>query len=357
MLNFDFKEMGSLRKGNYLIQNLEFYKYHGLGNDFIIIDNIKSKIPEKYLPDLARKLCFRQFWVGADGIILIEKPSDPRKFDIRYRMFNPDGSEAEMCGNGIRCFAVHLYNYGIVKKDKINIETLAGLIVPKLNFYDESEESPDHNGNSKGDKSDKTSIHKKIIKDVTVDMGVPIFEREKIPVANPENIQNNASINNNNNNNDNNNNSKSNNNKECLNETLVVEDQKFTFSAVSMGNPHAVIFVDNIDWDILKKYGPLIEKNKLFPQKINVEFVQVLSETEANFAVWERGAGITLACGTGASASVAVGVKLGKFKPNTDIKIHLPGGDLSIKFSQNKIWMTGEATFVYKGNIEKIYVL
>ncbi|MCP4763949.1 MAG: diaminopimelate epimerase [archaeon] len=301
-------EVEELLIGDFLIKDLKFVKCNGLGNDFVLINNMDYNIPENYLSNLAKKLCNRNFWIGSDGLLLICESEDKEKFDIKYRMFNPDGSEAEMCGNGIRAFAQYVYTYGIVKKEVLKVDTLAGLIVPKLNIVDGK------------------------IKDVTVDMGIPIFERSKIPIAGLGE------------------------GGKCLNEKIEVGGKTFEFTGVSMGNPHAVIFVDSIDMDEVKKFGPMIETHEMFPARMNVEFVQILSETEENFSVWERGAGITLACGTGACASVAAGVILEKFKPNTDILVHLPGGDLSIKYADGKIWMTGPAVISFEGIIKEIYI-
>ena len=287
--------------------NLSFEKYHGLGNDYIIINDIELNIPEDKKGDLAKKICKRNFSVGADGLIYVNK-SDIA--DIRMRIFNNDGSEAEMCGNGIRCFSKYIYEHSIVEKEIINVETLKGIISAKLTFK---------------------SKYSKIVNGVEIDMGPPILNCEDIPII-PDN-----------------------NEFECLNESIVVIDKIFKFSAVSMGNPHAVIFIENRpDDNDLNKYGAVIETHERFPNKTNVEFVQVLSNNECNLRVFERGVGITNSCGTGSCAAVVAGSILGKFRKNVPITVHNDGGDLIINYTGLSVFMEGPVEKVFTGKIDKL---
>ena len=294
--------MSSIKLGN-----LSFEKYQGLGNDYIIINDIELNIPEDKKGDLAKKICKRNFSVGADGLIYVNN-SDVA--DIRMRIFNNDGSEAEMCGNGIRCFSKYIYEHSIVEKEIINVETLKGIISAKLTFK---------------------SKYSKIVNGVEIDMGLPILKCEDIPII-PVN-----------------------NEFECLNESIVVIDKIFKFSAVSMGNPHAVIFIENRpDDNDLNKYGAVIETHERFPNKTNVEFVQVLSNNECNLRVFERGVGITNSCGTGSCAAVVAGSILGKFRKNVPITVHNDGGDLIINYTGLSVFMEGPVEKVFTGKIDKL---
>lgn len=288
------------------LENFEFEKYHGIGNDYILINDIQYKIPDKKKSELAMKLCKFHFSIGADGLIFV---SNSDKADIRMRIFNPDGSEAEMCGNGIRCFSKYVYEKNLVRQNPINIETLAGLKVAQLNIVDGK------------------------VKSVKIDMGAPILDCEKIPVISIKNES------------------------RCLNEPLEILDRKFTFSAVSMGNPHAIIFIDDqLNDDDLEKYGGAIEPHERFPNKINVEFVKVLSETESILRVYERGVGITKSCGTGTCAAVVAGILLGKFKENKPTTVHNDGGDLIITYTGKSVFLEGPVERVFKGVIENLKV-
>ena len=269
---------------------IEFTKMHGLGNDYIYIDMTnkqKNNIEENELPKIARFLSNRHFGIGGDGIILIEKSEIA---DFKMRIFNSDGTEAEMCGNGIRCFAKYIYENGLTKKENLKIETLAGIKEIKLI------------------KNDKNKIEK-----IEVNMGIPKIE-EKI--------------------------------------RLKILDKEFEITNISMGNPHAVIFVDNVEKVDLEKYGPAIENNKYFPNRTNVEFVEILDKNLVKMRVWERGAKETYACGTGACATVVAGYinNLNKRK----VKVLLKGGELEINWKEktNEIYMTGIATEVFKGKIK-----
>ncbi len=288
------------------LKNFDFEKQHGLGNDYIIINDIKWQIPDDKKSLIAAKLCKQHYSIGANGLIFVCK-SD--KADIRMRIFNSDGSEAEMCGNGIRCFSKYVYENGIVKKIKIKIETLKGILGAELNL--------------KGFK----------VMAVKVDMGPPVLECEKVPAISTKGQ------------------------KQCVDEPIEVANKKFNFTAVSIGNPHAVIFVDfQLNNDDLQKYGAAIEIHKIFPKKTNVEFVKVLSDRECVLKVFERGVGITNACGTGTCASVVAGTLLGKFKKNIPVLVHNDGGNLTITYTGETVLMEGPVEKVYSGIIEKLEI-
>jgi len=276
---------------------MRFVKMHGLGNDFIIINTLVEKEFLDYFA-LATKLCDRNFGIGADGLLLIW-PS--QNADIRMQIINSDGSEAEMCGNGIRCFAKYVFEQGIVNKTTMKVETLAGVMIPEVILED-----------------DKVVL-------VRVDMGEPQLDRAQIPMlGEPGSV---------------------------ISEKLKIQEQEFKITAVSMGNPHCVIFVSDLEEVDIKKWGPLIEKHQAFPRKVNVEFVQVLNGSEALMRVWERGAGITLACGTGACATLTAGVLNNLLERKAIIK--LLGGELTIEWAENNhLYMTGTAVEVFRGEIE-----
>ncbi|MHA1148337.1 MAG: diaminopimelate epimerase [Promethearchaeota archaeon] len=289
-----------------LLENLHFGKYHGLGNDYVLINDMELQIPEEKKSQLAKKLCEFHFSIGADGLIYV-CPS--KKADIKMRIFNDDGSEAEMCGNGIRCFSKYVYEHEIVKKSSINIETLKGIMIADLNIVDDKVEG------------------------VKINMGPPSLKCDEIPVISV------------------------NDKDKCINEQIEVLDKTFFFTAVNMGNPHAVIFIDEqVNDEELNTYGAAIELHERFPKKTNVEFVQVLSETEATLRVFERGVGVTNSCGTGTCASVVAGTVLGKFKENTPITVHNDGGDLIITYTSETIFMEGPVEKSFKGIIEEIRI-
>ncbi|KAB2954480.1 diaminopimelate epimerase [Heliorestis acidaminivorans] len=278
---------------------MEFVKMHGLGNDFVIVDARKSPYLEhKDWEEVAIKVCDRHYGIGADGLILV-LPSEIA--DISWRIINPDGSEPEMCGNGIRCFARYVYERAIVTNKIIKVETLAGIIVPEIQVNDEG----------------------KVVA-VKVDMGEPIFERSKIPMTGHAD--------------------------KVIDEEIDVNGNTVKITALSMGNPHCLIYVDKIDQAPLTEWGPLVEKHQIFPKKTNVEFVEILNRNEAHMRVWERGAGPTLACGTGACATLVGSVLNGYL--DRQATIHLPGGDLEIEWDEgsNKVFMTGPAVEVFQGN-------
>ena len=277
---------------------MKFTKMQGLGNDFVIVDARNLTLPTD-LADWSKKLCDRHFGIGADGLMLV-LPSECA--DIRMQILNSDGSEAEMCGNGIRCFAKFVYEEGLVKNNPLTVETLAGLMVPEVVL----------------DASGQVVL-------VTVDMGEPRLTRAEIPMLGD--------------------------NGQVSDETLHVAEKPFQITAVSMGNPHCVTFVDDIGQADLEKWGPLLEHSPSFPKKTNVEFVQVLNRQEVIMRVWERGASITMACGTGACATAVACVLNGRTERK--ITVHLDGGDLKIDWDEasNHIFMTGAAETVFAGEI------
>lgn len=276
-----------------------FTKMHSIGNDFIMIDAMNQRLEGMDYSQLAIDLCNRHFGIGADGLILI---LNSERCDLKMRIFNSDGSEAEMCGNGIRCFARFAFENKLIEKEIFSVETLAGIIVPALVIQEGS------------------------IIAVEVDMGKPILAPNEIPI-------------------------KDINTKHVIAHPIEIEKKVYHFTAVSMGNPHAIIFVDQLKSIDIKKIGPLFENHTYFPNKINVEFTQILNRQEAVVKVWERGAGETLACGTGACAVVVAGV-LNQLL-DRKVLIHLPGGDLRIEWQQtdDHIIMIGDAQNVFKGEI------
>lgn len=271
---------------------MDFMKMHGLGNDFIAVQASSFEDAARY-QIYCEAWCDRHLGIGADGI-LVTGPESTK--DIFMRIFNPDGSEAEMCGNGIRCIALYARKAGLVKKDCFAVKTLSG-----TRFVEVA-----------GDKA------------VKVDMGYPILKRAAIPVEG-----------------------------EGSNLDIVVNlpEMNFTVTAVSMGNPHAIILVDDASKVPLQRWGPSLGKNPLFPAGTNVEFVQILGKNEIMVRVWERGAGITLACGTGACASVVACHLQGK--TGREVLVHLPGGDLFIEWNHydDHVYMTGPAQEVFRGTI------
>jgi len=278
------------------VAEIKFWKMHGLGNDYIVIDNRDEKLNEKDLSEIARNLCRRRFSVGADGLLLLCNSSVA---DVKMRIFNADGSEAEMCGNGIRCLAKYCYENNITRKTELKIETLAGIKTVWLNVKDGT------------------------VKSVTVDMGSPILERPRIPMVGEG---------------------------KCIDEELDVEGEKIRITSLSVGNPHCVIFVDCVDDFPVEKFGPKIENHPIFPNRTNVEFVQITRNNEMKIRVWERGVGETLACGTGACASVVAANLVGK--ANSKCTVHLLGGDLIVEYMNDRILMSGAAEKSFEGILE-----
>jgi len=273
---------------------MKFWKMHGLGNDFIVVDNRNEKISDAEATELARKLCERRFSVGADGLLLV---SNSAVADVKMRIFNADGSEAEMCGNGIRCFAKYCYENSVVRKNELTVETLAGI------------------------KRAWLTVENDLVASVMVDMGAPVLERGKIPMLGQGT---------------------------CINEDLQVNGENYKVTCLSVGNPHCVVFVDALDDFPVELVGLKIENNRLFPKKTNVEFAQVLNSKELKVRVWERGCGETLACGTGACAAVAAGNLLQKV--GGKVTVHLLGGDLEVEYAE-RLFLSGPAVKVFEGTL------
>lgn len=284
------------------LKEIQFSKMHGLGNDYVVIDETEGEvIPEKNKNEISFELCRRGFSIGADGVIFVCPPTTE---DIRFRIFNSDGSEAEMCGNGIRCFSKYVYDKGIVIKDVLNVETLGGTKKVTLTI-----------------KNDEVSSSR-------VDMGTATFKSSEIPIVSKKD--------------------------EVIDEEIDFKGKIYKVTAVSIGNPHAVIFTDDLNEVSLSEIGPVIETHELFPQKTNVHFVKIINKNEIDMITWERGAGVTFACGTGATSCVIAGFKLGMVYES--VLVHLPGGDLQIDVYENNGelggFMEGDAVFVFDGFIQ-----
>ena len=281
------------------MDRLKFTKMHGAGNDYIYINCFEETVknPEK----LAIKVSDRHFGIGSDGLILIS-PSD--KADFKMNIYNADGSEGMMCGNGIRCVSKYVYDNGMTDKDEISVETRSGIKLIKMNV---------ENG--------------KVVS-ARVNMGEPILEAEKIPTKfDGENV---------------------------IRQKLTIDEKDYEVTCVSMGNPHCIVYVDDVKDIDLEKIGPKFENNEMFPERINTEFVHVVSDTELDMRVWERGSGETLACGTGSCAVTVASVLCGYCKRNTEIKINLLGGTLTdIWTDGGDVYMTGPAATVCTGEIEE----
>lgn len=278
---------------------IEFVKMHGLGNDYLYINCIKNREP-LFPEELAKRLSNRHFGVGADGIILV---CNSKIADFKMRIFNSDGSEAEMCGNGIRGFAKYVYDYNLIDKNEFKIETLAGIRKVKLN-----------------------TLNKSITENITVDMGEPILHPVKIPVLTREE-------------------------QPIKDLKIVIKNKIFTITCVSMGNPHAIIRLHNLEDINVKEYGPLIENRSEFPKRTNVEFIEIKDRSRIKMKVWERGAGETLACGTGACASTVASVLNGYTERK--VVVELLGGELEVEWNEENshVYMTGPATTVFRGRI------
>ena len=281
------------------MNRLKFTKMHGAGNDYIYINCFEETVknPEK----LAIKVSDRHFGIGSDGLILIS-PSD--KADFKMNIYNADGSEGMMCGNGIRCVSKYVYDNGMTDKDEISVETRSGIKLIKMNV---------ENG--------------KVVS-ARVNMGEPILEAEKIPTKfDGENV---------------------------IRQKLTIDEKEYEVTCVSMGNPHCIVYVDDVKDIDLEKIGPKFENNEMFPERINTEFVHVVSDTELDMRVWERGSGETFACGTGSCAVTVASVLCGYCKRNTEIKINLLGGTLTdIWTDGGDVYMTGPAATVCTGEIEE----
>lgn len=269
---------------------MKFTKMQGTGNDFIVIDAINQKLPNM-LQDFSKKIADRHFGIGADQVLIIGKS---KKADFKMLIFNNDGSEVEMCGNGIRCLARYVLEKGLTVKKKLEVETLGGIVRPEI-----------------------------VDNKVKVNMGVPSFDTKNWKIG------------------------------ETINKRFRVGGKSFNITLVSVGNPHCVIFVPKITDELVHKFGPLIENHSAFPNKINAEFVKVKSKNEIEMRVWERGTGETLSCGTGATASVVAAIK-NKLNSNK-VTVHLLGGDLEIEWEGEgkSAYLSGPAKFVFEGEIKQ----
>jgi len=272
---------------------IKFTKMQGIGNDFVVIDGFSE--PIELSSEAIRKLADRHFGVGCDQLLLVEKPTNIQA-DFRYRIFNADGGEVEQCGNGARCFVKFVHEHKLTNKTQICVETANGLIYPKL-----------ENSGS-----------------VTVNMGAPQFEPKEIPFKS---------------------------NELSLTYLLDVGNSQVEISTISMGNPHAVQIVNDVDTAPVQTQGPLIENHLLFPQRVNAGFMEIINQHEIRLRVFERGAGETLACGTGACAAAVTGIRLGKLQ--SPVKVLMRGGELNISWGGNNapVMMTGPAVTVFEGKI------
>ncbi|KGG81106.1 hypothetical protein Y919_02230 [Caloranaerobacter azorensis H53214] len=271
---------------------LEFIKMHGLGNDFIIFDGINQDLPDHN--ELAKKVCDRHFGIGADGMMVVKQSSSS---DIKMLFYNADGSQAPMCGNGIRCFAKYVFDEKLVRGKEFEVETLAGIMRPRIISSEEK------------------------ISFIEVNLGRAYFSSEMIHA---------------------------NTNKEkILNESIEIDGNTFKISAVVVGSVHAVIFVDDLNKIDINVIGRKIENHQLFPNKINVNFCQIIDDTNLQVLTWERGVGQTLACGTGAASAAVVGSIL--YNTSKKVNVHLLGGTVEIEQRDNEIFMTGPAEVICKG--------
>ena len=280
---------------------MRFTKMHGAGNDYIFVDCMAEPLPVNP-GELARDISNRHFGVGGDGLILI-LPSDDA--DARMQMFNSDGTEAEMCGNGIRCVAKYVYEHDIAKKETLKIDTGTGILTLEL------------------------EVAQGLVEQVRVDMGEPIFVPGEIPTSLPGNAEKSGAV---------------------VDVDLVIGGQSLSVTCLSMGNPHCVTFVEELTDRWVLEIGPKIETDSHFPNRVNAEFVEIISQNEVRQRTWERGAGETMACGTGAAAVCVAGVLTGR--TGRSILVHLPGGDLKLQWNQadNHVYMTGPAKEVFSGH-------
>lgn len=300
-MNIDIRIRGefAMLLGRHIELKLYFTKMHGCGNDYIYFNCFEQRIidPET----LAVKLSDRHFSVGGDGIVLIG-PSGIA--DAKMRMFNADGSEGKMCGNAIRCVGKYLYDNGIVEKEQITVETLSGVKVLQMFRKDGK------------------------VDEVKVDMGKAEWSAPLIPVNTSK--------------------------PEVVAEPFLIDGTMYSITCVSMGNPHCVVFVDDVENIPIEKIGPLFENDPLFPERINTEFIQVVDKKTLKMRVWERGSGETWACGTGACASAAAAIRNGFCQENEEITVKLRGGDLKIQVSGNTVTMTGKAEKAFEGFVETV---
>ena len=276
--------------------SMKFTKMHGLGNDYVYVDGSKEQVENR--AGLAVRVSDRHFGIGSDGLIFI---NESQVADFEMEMYNADGSRSEMCGNGIRCVGKFVYDHGLTHKKEITVETLAGIKTLKLQVEDGE------------------------VKTVEVDMGEPVFTAKEVPVISE--------------------------NQEVVMEDIVVDDVSYQMTCVSMGNPHAVVFVEDVENFDLHQIGPGFENHERFPRRVNAEFARIVDREHIEMRVWERGSGETMACGTGACATAVAAIRNGYV--NDRVTLHLLGGDLSIYWDResNRVFMTGPAEISYEGEI------
>jgi diaminopimelate epimerase len=280
------------------MKSFQFTKMHALGNNYIYVNQFEENLPEETLKDLAKNVSNIHTGIGSDGMILI-CPSDTAA--VKMRIFNSDGSEGKNCGNGLRCVAKYAYENKLVKERSFSIETLSGNVHAELHLDND------------------------IVQTVTIDMGEPRLQKADLPMLGDAEAV-------------------------TVNESLTFNDIELKGTAVSMGNPHIVFYLEDINEAPLTTLGPIIEKDSRFPEGVNVEFVEVENNRELHFRVWERGSGITQACGTGACAAVVASVLNGYSKKGTEVTVHLAGGDLVINWQETgHVLMTGPAETICKG--------
>ncbi|MGN8645272.1 diaminopimelate epimerase [Gracilibacillus sp. HCP3S3_G5_1] len=278
--------------------NIPFTKMHGLGNSYIFINVFDFPLEEEMLADLARSVADKDTGIGSDGLILIHPTENA---EVGMRIFNKDGSEGKNCGNGLRCVAKYAYEHHLVDSKQFTIETKAGNVSAEVH----------------GDRSQ--------VEEVTIDMGKPLLKRSEIPMLGREQDK-------------------------VVAEPFAIEDEQLAITTVSMGNPHAVFFVEDINQAPLTTLGPVIEKDERFPESVNVEFIEKVNDQEIQFRVWERGSGVTQACGTGACAAVVASILNNKLEKGKEITVHLAGGDLYITWAEDgHVWMRGKAETTIEG--------
>lgn len=278
---------------------------HGLGNNYIFINLLEFSLPEHILPTLARNLSNVHFGIGSDGMILI---CESKVADFRMRIFNADGSEGKNCGNGLRCVAKYLYDYQFTDSKHFTIETLGGIVNVHI-----------------------TTNQNREVEYVTVDMGEPKLLKAMIPMKGEPMTM-------------------------TINERFTISGNDYHLTCVSMGNPHAILFAENVHETPLEEIGPKIEFSELFPERVNVGVVSVKGRNELDYRVWERGSGITMACGTGACAAVVAAILNKKIEKNQPVTVHLPGGDLEIRWDENNhVWMKGKAEYICHGEVRLDY--
>lgn len=279
-----------------------FTKMHGLGNNYIIFNLLESSLREQDLTNLAIAVSDVNFGIGSDGMILICPSSIA---DFRMRIFNEDGSEGKNCGNGLRCVAKYLVDHLYAESNTFSIETLGGIVHVTVSIG-----------------------QKNVVEFITVDMGEPKLLKGMIPMKGDPFSS-------------------------TVNETFIIDGATYDLTCVSMGNPHAILFVENVDEINLEEIGPSIEQSDLFPERVNIGIVAVKNTEEIDYRVWERGSGITMACGTGACAAVVAATLNGKLAKHRPITVHLPGGDLEIRWDENNhIWKKGTAEYICHGEID-----